>query len=182
MARRVATGLGCILLAMVLLGAGYMTYARPQTDALRAADAIIVLGGPSWDRFPFAIRLAESGIAPALVISTAIGPKDPGLWDYCHKPNPKRSFDLYCFTPNPPTTQGEAEELGRLAKRYHWNKVIAVTFRPHISRARFVLQRCFPGKLLMVESPAQISAMDWVYQYAYQTLGYLRALVSSRDC
>ena len=62
-----------------------------------------------------------------------------------------------------------------MAAQYGWRTVIVVTFRPHISRARFILEHCFDGELVMVASPAHISLLSWAYQYVYQTAGYLRA-------
>ena len=80
------------------------------------------------------------------------------------------SSDLYCFVPDPPTTKGEGRELRRLAARDGWRTVIVVTFRPHISRARFILERCFDGDLIMVASPGRISLPRWASEYVYQTL------------
>jgi len=55
--------------------------------------------------------------------------------------------------------------------------VIIVAFTPHISRARFILQRCFDGELIMVASPTRISLLDWASEYVYQTAGYVRAVL-----
>jgi hypothetical protein len=56
--------------------------------------------------------------------------------------------------------------------------VIVVTFTPHISRARFILEQCFDGDLIMVASPPQPSVPRWAYEYAYQTVGYLKAALA----
>ena len=53
--------------------------------------------------------------------------------------------------------------------------MIIVAFTPHISRAPFILQRCFDGELTMVASPTHISLLDWMFEYVYQTAGYVRA-------
>jgi hypothetical protein len=81
------------------------------------------------------------------------------------------------LVPDPPTTEGEGSELRRLAEHYGWRTVIVVTIRPHISRARFILKRCFDGDLVMVASPAHLSALSWAFNYVYQTAGYVRAVV-----
>jgi len=62
-----------------------------------------------------------------------------------------------------------------LAGQYGWRTVIVVTFRPQISRARFILEHCFDGDLVMVSSPAHIRVPRWAFEYVYQTAGYLRA-------
>ena len=82
-----------------------------------------------------------------------------------------------CITADPPTTKGEGRELRRLAEKYNWRTVIVVTFRPHISRARFILKSCFGGDLVMVATPAHLSVAEWAYQYVYQTAGYVRAML-----
>jgi uncharacterized SAM-binding protein YcdF (DUF218 family) len=67
--------------------------------------------------------------------------------------------------------------LHRLASQYGWRTVIVVTFRPHISRARYILEHCFDGDLIMVESPSDLSVPRWAFEYAYQTAGYVRAVL-----
>jgi len=164
----------CVLLIATLVG-GLPVYVRPQVDALRHADAILILGGADYSRYPFGFDLGSKGWAPKVVVSNPNGSHDPWLTNYCATPHP--GLDLHCFVPDPPTTKGEGRELRRLAARYGWRTVIVVTFRPHISRARFILERCFDGDLIMVASPTRLSLPGWAYQYVAQTLGYLRAAV-----
>jgi len=153
--------------------AGFPVYVDPQIDGLRHADAVFVLGGFEYDRYPYGMSLAAAGWAPNLVISNPNGPKDPWLHDYCGKQHPE--FTLYCFNPDPGTTRGEAREFSRLAEEHGWKSAIVVTFRPQISRARFILQKCFSGELIMVESPTPVPRPRWIYEYLYQSAGYIRA-------
>ena len=171
MRRRWSVILLVLVLAVVL--AGVPVYVRPQIDPLRHADAILILGGYEYDRYRVGLGLADEGWAPAVAVSNPNGPSDPWLTEYCAKPHPQ--FELYCFIPDPPTTVGEARQLRRLAAEHGWQTVIVVTFRPHISRARFILQQCFDGDLIMFASPPQLSLARWAYEYAYQTAGYLKA-------
>jgi hypothetical protein len=145
---------------------GLPVYVRPQIDQLRRADAILVLGGYGKARYDFGLDLEAQGWAPAIVLSNP---------NFCGTPHP--NLQLHCFVPDPPTTKGEAKELRRLAEQYGWRTVIVVTFRPHISRARFILEQCFDGDLILLASPTHISATRWAYEYVYQTAGYLRALL-----
>jgi hypothetical protein len=162
----------CVLLIAAVM-AGLPVYVRPQIDPLRHAAAILVLGGlpddPN-DRYPFGIGLGEQGWAPIVVLSI-----DRWRTGFCAPQHPH--LDLRCFIPEPPTTKGEAQELHRLAANYGWRTIIVVTSRPHISRARFILEQCFDGNLVMVESPAHLSALGWAYQYIYQTAGYARVVL-----
>jgi uncharacterized SAM-binding protein YcdF (DUF218 family) len=164
----------CLLLTAALI-AGLPVYARPQIDRLRHADAIFILGGYGDLRYSFGLELGKHGWAPNVVVSNPRGKDDPWLTNYCA--TRYRGFDLNCFYPDPPTTKGEGRELRRLASQYGWKTVIVVTFRPHISRARFILQHCFDGDLVLVASPDHLSAHEWAFEYVYQTAGYARALL-----
>lgn len=164
-----------VLTVNILVAAGLPVYVHPQLDQPRHADAIIILSGPYHDRYPFGFELAEQGFAPNLVVSNPSGTGSPRLTQYCAAPHPR--FTVHCFAPDPPTTKGEARELRRLASEYGWRTVVVVTFRPHISRARFILEKCFDGELVMVANPTLITARRWVYEYLYQTAGYARAVL-----
>jgi uncharacterized SAM-binding protein YcdF (DUF218 family) len=164
-----------VLIGLGLGGAGVPVYVTPDTDALRPADAVLILGGPGYARYPFGMELAAQGWAPTVVISNPNGAADPWLTQFCADPH--TGPEVRCFVPDPPTTRGEGEVLRRMADEYGWRTVIVVTFRPHISRARFILERCFSGDLVMVASPTQLSPRDWLMEYAYQSAGYLRAVL-----
>jgi uncharacterized SAM-binding protein YcdF (DUF218 family) len=165
----------CLLLTTAVIG-GVPVYVRPQVDPLRHADAILVLGGYGYQRYPLALRLGDEGWAPTVVVSNPNGPRDPWLHNLCTTP-PHLRFHLRCVDPDPATTKGEAQELRRLATANGWRTVIVVTFRPHISRARFILEKCYDGDLVMAASPAHISAVRWAFEYVYQTAGYIRAVL-----
>jgi uncharacterized SAM-binding protein YcdF (DUF218 family) len=171
--RRVLVSVCLILIAAVI--AGLPVYVRPQVDRLRHADAILVLGGPGYRRYMFGLDLGAQGWAPHVVISNPKGPDDPWLTRFCA--TPQAGFDLHCFIPDPPTTKGEGRELRHLASQHGWRTVIIVTLQPHISRARFVLEHCFDGELVMVAIPVQLSVFEWAFHYVYQTAGYARAVL-----
>jgi uncharacterized SAM-binding protein YcdF (DUF218 family) len=118
----------------------------PYEQAAQPADAVVVLGAASGasDRLPAALRLVKSGIADTLVVLTP--PEDGSL---CH---PGAPYEVICINPRPFTTQGEAEAVGRLAKRRSWRKLTVVTSSYHVTRARFLLSRCFHGSLVVVGS------------------------------
>jgi uncharacterized SAM-binding protein YcdF (DUF218 family) len=159
----------CLLLIAAAV-AGLPVYVRPQIDPLRHADAILVLGGIAEDRYHFGMGLGEQGWAPTVVLSV-----DQERTRFCAKPHPR--YTLRCVIADPATTRGEAQELHRMAADYGWRTVIVVTFRPHISRARFTLERCFDGNLVMVANPEHLSVLEWAHQYAYQTAGYVREVL-----
>lgn len=164
---------GLVAAAVAVTLAGIPVYVRPQVDPLRHADAVLILGGYEYDRYPYGMSLAAAGWAPNLVISNPNGARDAWLYEYCRTPHPE--FTLFCFEPDPVTTRGEAWSFAALANEHGWRSVIVVTFRPQISRARFIIGRCFDGDVTMAESPTPVPAVRWIYEYAYQTAGYLRA-------
>jgi uncharacterized SAM-binding protein YcdF (DUF218 family) len=168
---RLIVALGGLLLVLAVT-AGLPVYVKPQIDPLRRADAIFILGGPAYHRYSFGFELGVQGWAPEVVVSNPNGIADPWMTQYCATAH--HEFKLLCFLPDPPTTKGEGRELRRLAAAHGWRTVIVVTFRPHISRARFVLAQCFDGELVMVADPGHISIPRWAFQYIYQTAGFVR--------
>lgn len=160
---------------MVVIG-GLPVYVYPRTDQLERADAVVVLGGYGADRFDYGITLAERGWAPVAVLSVYNPDNDPSIADVC-KGSRDKSISIVCFTADPLTTLGEAREVRRLAQERRWHKIIVVTARSHVSRARYIVSKCFDGEILMAPNPTEISRARWVYEYFYQTAGYLRTII-----
>jgi hypothetical protein len=136
-------------------------------------SAIVMLDSPGRP-LNAALRLAAQHRAPFLVISQGI----PVARDPC--PRPVRGVKLICFNPVPPTTQGEAEFVARLAKKYHWRSIAVVAITPQASRARLRVERCFPGQVYTVTTPIKLSI--WPYQIAYEWAALVKALVFQRGC
>ena len=136
-------------------------------------DAIVMLDSPGHP-LGFAVRLAEQHRAPFLVVSQGT----PVSRDPCPRPVP--GVSLICFNPTPPTTRGEAEFVGGLARKYHWRSVALVAIAPQDTRARLRVKRCFPGQVYVVTAP--IRAGIWPYQIAYGWAALVKALVVERGC
>jgi uncharacterized SAM-binding protein YcdF (DUF218 family) len=167
--------LGAVTLMVVLALAGYPVYVRPQIDELRRADAILVVGGADPDpRYRYGFELARQGWAPHLVIS------DPDREQTAQCSDQYPGFTVECFVPDPRTTLGEARELRRLATEKRWHTVIVVVYTPHISRARYIMGKCYDGALVMTAAPARLSVVDWAWMYVYQSAGYLKSLIGGR--
>lgn len=152
---------------------GLPVFVYPQVDPLRRADAIVVLGGTAYERFDLGLDLAERGYAPELVISASTGLDDPMMAKYCAGQYP---FRVACFEPDPWTTRGEAQEIRRRAETEGWRHIIVVTFTPHVSRARYIVGKCFDGELTMVASPSESGPGFWAWMYLRQSAGYLKAV------
>ena len=168
-------------LFLAWFGTAFLVVAMPDSNKPRQVDAIVVLGPPGdQNRFRNAAALAKAGYAPNIVISLAINPHTGPTERFCQTPQPK--LNVYCFHPDPATTQGEARQIAKLAAEHHWQSVMVVTSRYHISRARMIVKRCYPGQVIMVESHGSISPYIWAYQFAEQTGGFLKAFTINRSC
>ncbi|WP_194819639.1 YdcF family protein [Nocardia sp. XZ_19_385] len=171
-------GLLLIVLVSVLGLAGVPVYIHPQTDPLRRADAIVVLGGTAYERFDIGLDLAQQGYAPELLISRSTGNDDTLMDKYCAG---QFDFTVHCFVPDPWTTDGEAQEIRRRAARFDWRHIIVITYTPHVSRARYIVSKCFDGELTMVASPSEFGVKFWTWMYIRQSGGYIRAFLH-RGC
>jgi uncharacterized SAM-binding protein YcdF (DUF218 family) len=165
-----------ILLVAVFCAVSARLFIWPAQGMPPRVDAIVVLGGPG-DRVGKGLALAHQGRAPVLIFSRGL-PDDSVLARVCalHGLN----FRVSCFLPAPGTTQGEAEYIGRLAKRDHWKSIVLVTTPDQDTRARIRFGRCFPGSLYVVTTP--LPASQWPYEIAYQWAATFRAMVLQRSC
>lgn len=179
--RRWRRWLGATLAGLLVLwlAACFLVVYEPTINHVSRADAILVLGPPDVDgRVTEAYALARAHYAGTVVISVESDEQQQKK-SACRNENP--AYQVICFQPSPKTTRGEAEELGRLARQRHWTSVIVVTSKYHVSRARLIVGRCLPGKVMVIAAPGKPSALTWAYQFLYQTGGYAKAWLH-RSC
>lgn len=169
--RRFAVTLAVIVIAA--LAATARLFVWPDQGMPPKVDAIVSLDTPGGT-LDAALRLAGQHRAPFLVIS--LGTPESGYG--C--PRPIAGVTLICFNPSPGTTQGEAEFVGRLARKHHWHSVAVVTITPQDSRARLRIERCFAGPVYVVPTP--IALISWPYQITYEWGALTKALVAQRSC
>jgi len=146
----------------------------PQTNEPRRAGAIVVLGSDPVNemrRIEEGKKLLLAGDAPVLAISDAGGP--------C--PINVTTPRIFCFTPSPDSTQGEARYIGTTARVRQWHSVIVVAGRPQATRARLRTERCFAGTIEMV-GVDPLSLEQWIYQIAYEWVATIKALTIQRGC
>ena len=170
--RRAFAAVAAVIVALSVLTAAAIRVACARNAAAQVS-AIVMLAGPG-DRLPVALQLAREHRAPVLVVSQGW----QGYGGPCPPPVP--GVKLICFDPDPPTTRGEAEALGRLAKRFRWRSVVLVAIRTQDTRARLIAERCFGGSTYVVTAPLPLSS--WPYQIAYGWGALLKALVVYRAC
>jgi len=163
------------LLVVVFCAATARLFVWPERGMPARVDAIVMLNGQG-NRLPTTLDLAWAHRAPVVVISrgspywangSICAPRIPGV-------------RVICFSPDPDTTQGEAEYAGRLARRYHWRSIVLVTTAPQDTRARLRVERCFPGSIYVMTAP--LRAYDWPYAFVYEWGATIKALLLQRAC
>jgi uncharacterized SAM-binding protein YcdF (DUF218 family) len=166
--------LGILVLAWI--GTSLYLFVFPRTDSPGRADAVVVLSGGRNSRLDPALKLMQRKVAPLLVISGAgLDPKWKKARRLCA--DGARGFRVLCFDPRPYSTRGEAEEVGRLARRRGWNRIDVVTSTYHVTRARMIFRRCYHKGLAVIGTsypvtytPAAIVS-EWgklLYQLTFQ--------------
>jgi uncharacterized SAM-binding protein YcdF (DUF218 family) len=177
--RRAAVVVAALLVALtILMGvSGVRLFTNAKVDPLQKADAVVVLGGEHDGREDYGIDLARRGWAPTVVISDAYQKNDPVMERVC-KPQP--SIEVICARATELNTRGEAEMMQRLAAERSWTKVIVVTWRYHLPRARLIFQQCFSPNsdaVVMEAVPRRYdySLARWQFIYAYQYAAFAKA-------
>jgi hypothetical protein len=166
------------VLAVGVIAVGAATarlFIWPDRGMPARVSAIVMLNGPG-DRLDTALDLAWQHRAPFVVISR--GSRYWGHGSLCAPRIPR--VKVICFDPNPAHTRGEAEFVGRLARKYRWQSVALVTTTPQDSRARLRVERCFAGPVYVMTAPLSLSA--WPYQIAYEWGALVKALIFEPSC
>ncbi len=112
----------------------------PSEDDVGKADAVVVLAGSKHERLDRGLELMREGVAPVLVISDGFDPRQPRANRLCQEGGD--GFSVACFTPDPDSTRGEARKTAELARKHGWQRVLLVTSRFHVTRARMLFDRC----------------------------------------
>ncbi len=86
---------------------------------------------------------------------------------------------VLCAKPDPFTTRGEARWLEQQMHDQGWDSAAVVTFTPHISRARMIMDRCDTGGVAMVDVGEPLAPWFWAYHFGYQTAGFAKAFALS---
>jgi uncharacterized SAM-binding protein YcdF (DUF218 family) len=167
-----------------LLVGGYVgvrVYTDAIVDPLAPADAIIVLGGEHDGREDYGFELARQGVARNVVLSDPYGPNDRTMARYCETEDAR--FDVICVPPTPANTRGEAMITRSLAVQHGWNKILVISWRYHLPRARYIFSNCFGGEIAMRPVPREYDygPAYWGYVYLYQSAGFVKAFIQ-RGC
>jgi uncharacterized SAM-binding protein YcdF (DUF218 family) len=162
---------------------GYLLFNNAKVDELEHADAIVVLGGEHDGREEYGIQLAAEGWAPTVVLSNPYLRGDQVMEQVCR---PREDIEVICVRPPMLTTRGEATAVRTMAEERSWRKIIVVSWRYHLPRARLVFRQCYSDRrdaFLMRPVPREYhySLIQWDGVYIYQFAGYAKALLQG-DC
>jgi uncharacterized SAM-binding protein YcdF (DUF218 family) len=172
--------LALVLAAAVVVGLTFPLFVSPPTDEPGRADAVVVFAGGDGERQEEGVRLVREGVAPVLVISDGGEPDAPRARLCRERPAGLR---LYCFTPDPATTRGEARRFAELAEREGWRSLVLVTSTYHVLRAGLLLERCYDGRVRRVGTPLRNDhSWETGKQLAGEWLALGAVLTLQRSC
>ncbi|TQC44245.1 YdcF family protein [Rhodococcus sp. WS4] len=167
-------------LAVAIAGVGivgFFVYTKSRVDPVIPVDAIIVLGGEHDGREQYGIELARQGFSKSVVLSNPYWRGDKKMAAFCATKEPR--FTVTCIPPVPSTTRGEALFTRDLAAQHGWKRVLVISWRYHLPRARYIFSQCFDGEIIMRPVPRDydFSLAEWEYTYLYQTVGFVKAFL-----
>ena len=163
-----------LFVAMAVAGVAIMVsaYVFPAVAAPPArADVIYVIGPPTEGRTALAERLRSDGVADDILISVPLeGEQSAAKLSICQERH------VTCEHPDPFTTAGE---MALLNARYGPEaSAVVITFTPHVSRTRFIAAQCAAPRVTVIDVQVPIDLGDWLYQFAYQTGGFAKAIIA----
>lgn len=182
-ARRTAVFITTVVTVMVVLNgaAGYIILGNAADSARSRVDAIVVLGGEHDGREGYGLTLARQGLASAVVLSDPYPAADPLMRRMCLRRND--AVEVVCSRPDPATTRGEAIMTRRLARERNWKRILIVSWRYHLPRARLVFHQCLSATGISITVKAVprhyvLPLWYWQYMYFYQFAGIAKAVTT----
>jgi uncharacterized SAM-binding protein YcdF (DUF218 family) len=179
--RAVSVVVAATIVVLAAVGvSGYFLFTTAPDDALQHADAVVVLGGEHDGREEYGISLARRVGARTVLLSNPYPAGDPVMRPLCEAR--VDGVDVICRRPLPPTTRGEALMAREQSNAHGWQRIVVVTWRFHLLRARAIFSQCYSddhGRIMMHAVPKNydLPFAIWQYIYVYQYLGLAKALV-----
>lgn len=151
----------------------------PPTDEVGTVDAVVIFAGGRGERLQLAEKLMDQGVAPVLVIPNGLV---PGWQQGSRACTEDRPYQVRCLWPDPDTTRGEARVIAALAEENSWETLLAVTSSYQLSRAGWLLSRCFEGEVLTTRAQPELGPLEWAERIGHEWLAWSRAATVERDC
>jgi len=166
----IVTSLSLMTLIAVFAVAGYPLYVTPSEEEVGEADLIYVLGSPVRERVDAERQLRADEVADRSLVSVGLtGWYTDEKLPVCREP------EVECVHPMPFTTKGEIAYLERYAEEHDLDRTVIVTFTPAVARTRYIVEKCYPGDAVVIGIDQHLDLGDWVHQYAYQSLAFVKA-------
>lgn len=174
-----------ILWALLIVLAGWLLLmlrwlvfpsALSSANTIQDVDAVYVLGEATPERLAKGIAMIETGASDQLVVTVTASNR---LHAFC---SAEQDFEVHCISPQPETTRGEARRWTQLAGAKQWDSVAIVTMRPHATRTSWYFQRCFTGRIAVIDDEVlSLTPLQWAEQFVYET-GAMAKFAMSRGC
>lgn len=169
-----ATLIAAVALVAAVVIAGLPLYVFPPPGDADGADLVYVIGPPRAPRIDVAEQLRGNHQSLPLLVSVSSAKSAETTFTatrlaVCHDAH------VTCETPAPFTTKGEAKMLSEYAAKHTVGKTVVITFTPHVARTRYIFAKCYAGDVTVVGVDEHLSLADWIYQYAYQTVAFVKA-------
>ena len=171
-----------LVIALTLTAAAVATaslFLFPKSHAPEHADAVALFVGGRGERLDTALRLVRAGVATNLVIPNGTVSTWPQANRYCRG---HHSFEVYCPSPSPDNTRGEARAIAAEAHKHGWKSVLIVTSTYHVTRARLLLTRCYKGKISAVKAGPGLTPGRYAQRVAHEWAGLAEAVTVARTC
>jgi uncharacterized SAM-binding protein YcdF (DUF218 family) len=176
---------GALVLGLLLAVAVVPLTVFPRSVAVpRDADVVVVLAGGQGERLEQALALMDRAVGPPaglLLVSDVPDPVErPGEEVPCGTTGER--YAIACFTPDPETTAGEAQAIGRLASGQDWDRVALVTTTYHATRARLRVERCTEAEVEVVTAASRRGLLDRAYRSLREVIALARDAVQGGGC
>lgn len=188
-ARPVLRALRWVLGGLLVAGIALAVVAVPLTifpaavAVPREADVVVVMAGGAGERLDQALRLMNRGVgAPSslLLLSDPREPRNPDVAALCGTAGP--DYAVACFQPDPVTTAGEAQAIGRLAEGQRWDRIALVTSTYHGTRARLRVRRCVDAEVEVVTAAPRIGVLERAGQSVQELAALARDALDDGRC
>lgn len=148
----------------------------PRIDPPAETDAYYLLASPGGKA---ALETVDTWLPPnkrLLISATPIQMTEPLYQQTCAD----KARSVICVEPLPATTQGEAQNLERVAQEEGWQSVTVITHRSHITRSRILMERCFDREVRMTAVDVERGKRTWLRALLYESGAMVKAWATPR--
>ena len=176
---RRARGVGVGLMIVLLIVTVYFRTGPSQVQPGETTpDAIAMFVGGRGERLERALDFRAASPASALVIPNGDDARWPDANSLCDSGDPQ----IFCPTPDPDSTRGEAEAIANLATDNGWEHVVIVTSDYHTARAAALLDHCLDARIESGVADSDLSMSARAKRLTHEWFGHIDARFLNRGC